>query len=279
MIHEKTPIAVYQSILLTIARNSLIREMTFRTNFIAHSIAVMSWTGLQIIFYNIIFQFRDSIGQDTGWTRYPFFVFLGTVMVVNSLMQTFFLPNLREFSELIRKGNLDFALLKPIDTQFLITFQRVDWSSLANFFLGLCVIGYSLLKMDYTPSVVQFLIFPFYLVIGVSIYYSSILMMSCSSIWLGRNQSLDQLWFYITTFSRYPMEIYQGSLGTPVRLIFTTVLPVLLVVNVPARVLAKPLSWDQLPLAVYAFFVAIAGLFFSRMLFKFALDRYRSASS
>jgi ABC-2 type transport system permease protein len=263
MQQDKAP---YAAILATVARNSLIREMTFRVNFIAHSIA-------------IIFQFRDSIGKDTGWTRYPFFVFLGTVMVVNSLMQTFFLPNLREFSEMIRKGNLDFVLLKPIDTQFLVTFNRVDWSSLANFALGIGVIVYALMQMHYTPSALQFVLFPIYLVVGVSIYYSTILLMSCSSVWMGRNQSLDQLWFYITTFSRYPLEIYEGSLGLPIRWIFTTVFPVLLVVNVPARVLAKPLTMDQLPLAGYAVVVALLGLFFSRMLFKFALDKYRSASS
>ncbi|HAI14095.1 MAG TPA: ABC transporter permease [Phycisphaerales bacterium] len=276
MQHQKPP---YAAIFWTVARNSLIREMTFRVNFIAHSIALMSWTGLQLVFYNIIFQFRDSIGKDTGWTRYPFFMFLGTVMVVNSLMQTFFMPNLREFSEMIRKGNLDFVLLKPIDTQFLVTFNRIDWSSMANFALGLGVIVYSMIQMHYMPTPLQFVLFPFYLLVGVSIYYSTVLLMSCSSVWMGRNQSLDQLWFYITTFSRYPMEIYQGSLGVPIRWIFTTVFPVLLVVNVPARVLAKPLDMDQLPLAGYAVLVAIAGLFLSRMLFKFSLNKYRSASS
>ena len=273
------PKSAFWSIFLTVARNSLIREMTFRVNFIAHGIALMCWTSLQVVFYNIIFQFRDSIGKDTGWTRYPFFVFLGTVMIINSLMQTFFMPNLRQFSEMIRMGNLDFVLLKPIDTQFFVTFQRVDWSAMANFILGLCVIGYSLVQMQYTPNLIQFALYPIYILVGVSIYYSTVLMMSCSSVWLGRNQSLDQLWFYITTFSRYPLEIYTGSLGTPIRLIFTTLIPILLVANVPARLLAKPLTMDQLPLAGYAILIAIAGLVLTRILFKFSLDRYRSASS
>ena len=39
------------------------------------------------------------------------------------------MPNAEEFSELIRTGGLDFALLKPIDTQFLISFRKVDWSA------------------------------------------------------------------------------------------------------------------------------------------------------
>ena len=42
-------------------------------------------------------------------------------MLINSLVQAFFMPNCEDISELIRTGGLDFALLKPIDTQFLIS--------------------------------------------------------------------------------------------------------------------------------------------------------------
>ena len=55
----------------------------------------------------------------TGWTIYPYFVFLATGQFVSSLVEAFFMPNTEEFSELVRTGDLDFALLKPIDTQFL----------------------------------------------------------------------------------------------------------------------------------------------------------------
>ena len=37
--------------------------------------------------------------------------------------------------------------------------------------------------------------------------------LSATSIWLGQNRSLYDFWFYITNFSRYPMEIYNGRLG------------------------------------------------------------------
>ena len=59
------------------------------------------------------------IGEGTGWGKYEFFAFLATTLFVNSVVQAFFMPNADEFSELIRTGALDFALLKPIDTQFL----------------------------------------------------------------------------------------------------------------------------------------------------------------
>ena len=51
------------------------------------------------------------------------------------------MTNADELSELIRTGSLDFALLKPIDTQFLVSLRRIDWSSLANFVFGLALLA------------------------------------------------------------------------------------------------------------------------------------------
>ena len=50
--------------------------------------------------------------------------------------------------------------------------------------------------------------------------YSLMISLSATSIWLGRNQTLYNFWFYITNFSRYPMEIYSGTFGDPLRKAF-----------------------------------------------------------
>jgi ABC-2 type transport system permease protein len=98
-------------------------------------------------------------------------------------------------------------------------------------------------------------------------------------VWLGRNSSIYDFWFYITTFSRYPMEIYSGPIGNWLRLGFTFVLPVLIVVNVPARMLAKPLRAEYAPLALFAIVATVGSLVVSRWVFQRALLSYRSASS
>ncbi len=103
--------------------------------------------------------------------------------------------------------------------------------------------------------------------------------LAATSIWLGRNQSLYDFWFYITNFSRYPMEIYNGAFGTPLRHVFTFVIPMLVVVNVPARLLAKPLSAEYAYLAAFAAVATVVGLVASRWIFQRALRSYRSASS
>jgi ABC-2 type transport system permease protein len=278
----------YLKVFLTFARNSLIRDMTFRADFIFHCISSIAWTAMNVGFYLIIFRFTSMIGEDTGWRRDEFFLFLATVWFINSLVQAFFMPNANEFSELIRTGNLDFALLKPIDTQFLISFRRIEWSALSNFVVGLLIAGVSLYGMarrevePIIPSPIAVLLYGFYVACGVAIMYSVMICLAATSVWLGRNQSLYDFWFYITNFSRYPMEIYNTPLGRPLLGFFTFVVPVLVVVNVPARILAQPLrppaDWE-LPLALWALVATALSIAFSRWLFKRSLKSYRSASS
>jgi ABC-2 type transport system permease protein len=111
------------------------------------------------------------------------------------------------------------------------------------------------------------------------VLFSLMTVLSSVSVWLGRNQSLYDFWFYITNFSRYPMEIYRGPIGTPLRRVFTFAIPILLVVNVPARLLAKPLDPESWRLAAFALVATLASLFVSRLIFNRALASYRSASS
>jgi ABC-2 type transport system permease protein len=269
----------YFRVFATFARNSLVRDMTFRTNFIIESLSSLSWMFMNLGFYLLIFQYTPMIGADTGWGKYQFFVFLATTLFVNSLVQAFFMPNAEEFSEQVRTGGLDFALLKPIDTQFLISLTKIDWSSLSNFVFAIVLLGYSLSQLDYAPGLGQALLYPVYVLCGVAIFYSLMIALASTSIWLGRNQNLYDFWFYITNFSRYPMEIYRGAVGTPLRLLFTFLIPVLVVVNVPARLLALPLAPEHWWLALFTLAATAASLLASRWLFLRALASYRSASS
>lgn len=241
-------------------------------------------------FFIIIFQHTQMIGPESGWGRYEFFVFLSTTWIVNSLVQTFFMPNAQEFSELIRTGNLDFALVKPIDTQFLISFAKVEWSSITNLIMGVCLLVYSLWQLsgaEENPLVLSpivYLLYPFYIGLGTLLMYGVMIMLAATSVWLGRNQTLYNFWFYITNFYRYPMEIYQRTfLGWTLWGTFTFAIPILVVVNVPARLMAQPLrpaeDGTTFKLAILALFATVCILVLSRFVFRNALKSYRSASS
>jgi ABC-2 type transport system permease protein len=273
------PHAAYLRVFLTFARNSLVRNMTFRANFIIECISSLSWMLMNLGFYALVFSYTNSIGQGTGWGKYEFFVFLSTTLFINSLVEAFFMPNAEEFSELVRTGGLDFALLKPIDTQFLVSLTKVDWSSFSNFAFAILLLGYSLSRLDYTPALLQIVLYPLYVLCGVAILYSLMIALAATSVWLGRNQTLYDFWFYVTNFSRYPREIYRGPIGDPLRIIFTFFVPVMIVVNVPARLLAQPMQAQYWYLALFALLATGLSLLGSRWLFLRSLDAYRSASS
>jgi len=238
----RDPRPPYLRVFLTFARNSLVRDMTFRANFLIDAISSLSWMLMNLGFYVLVFRYTPMIGANTGWGKYEFFVFLATTHIINSLVQTFFMPNASELSELIRSGSLDFVLLKPIDTQFLVSLRRVEWSSLANLGFGVGLLAYALLRLGSAPGPVMWVLYPLYVLCGAGLFYSLMIALASTSVWLVRNETLYRFWFYITTFSRYPMEVYQGRWGRPLRFAFTFIVPVLLAVNVPARLLVVPLA-------------------------------------
>ncbi len=206
-------VAAYFRVFATFARNSLVRDMTFRANFLIDSVTSMAWMFLNLAFYLLVFRFTNSIGENTGWQEYQFFIFFATSLLINSLVQSFFMTNVDELTDLIRTGGLDFILLKPIDAQFLVSLRRVEWSSLSNLVLGLVLLGYALLRLAYVPRPIQVVLYVVYVACGVAIYYSLMIALASATVWMGRNLTLYDFWFYITTFSRYPMEIYEGPIG------------------------------------------------------------------
>src|SRR5215213_7496798 len=142
----------YFRVFLTFVRNSLVRDMMFPANFIIETISSFGWVMMNVGFYLLIFKYTAQIGggssDGAAWDKYQFFVFISTSMFINSVVQMFFMTNADEFSELIRTGALDFALLKPIDTQFLISLRKVEWASLANFLVAAVLMAYALPNVE-----------------------------------------------------------------------------------------------------------------------------------
>lgn len=266
----------YARVLRTFLRNSLIREMSFRGNFLIEVVTNAFWFGAQLALFSLIF---GSVPQVNGWSRPEYFAFMATGMIINTLIEAFFMPNCANFSELIRTGNLDFALLKPIDTQFLISFEKLDLGALCHLALPLGLLGYALSELGTPISPVAVALYLALIVMGVAFFYSLMVALASTSVWFGRNQGLYEFWFYITIFARYPRQIYRGwPAGDLLRVAFSYVLPILLVVTVPAQVIVgqtlEP-SWLLLVSAA----AAGLGLWLSRWIFQRALRSYRSASS
>ena len=278
--------AHYGSVFWKFFRNSAVREMTFRGNFIITILTRGFWFAAQLTLFEIIFR---SVPTINGWSRYEYFSFMATSMLINAIVETFFMPNCANFSELIRTGNLDFALLKPIDTQFLISFEKINLAMMNQVVLALALIGFSFYKLheaNMLPEigVIQVLLYFALIGAGVTFFYSLMIALASTSVWFGRNQGLYDFWFYVTVFARYPRSIYESPYMPSQVLLFTftNLLPILVVVTVPAQVLLNKEYAEPgylMPPVLTAVAAAVVGLIVSRRIFRWSLNQYRSASS
>src|SRR5581483_10634070 len=137
----------YVRLFFAFARFGLATEMAFRANFLVKLLVEILWLGILLIFYWKLFENTSSIG---GWSRSEYFFFVGCHYTLAGIVETFFLTNCVEFAELVRSGDLDTYLLKPIDEQFLISCRWIDWSTLPNIMQGIAIMIIALAVMGWT---------------------------------------------------------------------------------------------------------------------------------
>ncbi len=265
----------YLRLLWALARYSLAREMAFRGNFLIKVSVEALWLLILLAFYRTIFQKMPSQAAIADWTEARYMFFVGCYFTLEGLMETFFLENCNGFADLVRSGDLDFYLLKPIDEQFLISCRDIDWSTSANVLMGVAVMVFSLIQMDWAFDLFRVLVFLVMLGCGTAIAYSFLLLLTSTSVYFVRNQSLYEMWWLATSLMRYPRDIFR-SWAAPIGWVFSFLIPVMLVVQVPASVMVK--VFDP---AMVIFTLVATGvlLFLSRKFFRYSLRRYRSASS
>ncbi len=259
----------------SLAKFSLLGEMAFRGNFVVKVFVELLWLAILLLFNFTLFEHTSQIAD---WDQHEYLFFLGCYFAMGGVLETLFLSNCNEFADLVRTGDLDYFLLKPVDEQFLVSCRTVDWSCAPNVVLGGGVMAYALWGAGWEVPWHAVPLFLAMFVCGAALAYGFLLMLTAASVWFMRNQSLMEMWWLFGTLMRYPREIFlRTAWVSPVGIVFSTVIPIMLVTNVPARVMVnKVLSpWAVL----YTALAAAAVLWVSRRFFRAALRRYRSASS
>src|SRR2546423_15566967 len=91
-------------------RNSLIRELSFKVNFILWMVVEVLWFCGQIVFFGIIFGQVDRIGD---WSKWEVILLVGTHQMIGQLFQAFFFVKVSNIPELVRTGRLVSLLVPP----------------------------------------------------------------------------------------------------------------------------------------------------------------------
>ena len=260
----------YFTIWKTFFSNSLTRDMEFKANFISHICVDLIYYTSLYLFYHVIFQFTDSIGS---FDKDVVIIFLIVTYMIDAIFEFFFGSNIYSFNQMIIKGNLDFILTKPINSQFLLSLRYIGFNGLVSFSL-LSIILIILVENYNQESItyINYLLFSVSFIMGNLIWYFIDFMIHCLSFWF-QNFSVAG-WFSnnIKQFSMKPDTIYFGAL----RKILFSFMPMALIASVPVRFLIYGfdliLFINQLSVCVFFFFL-------SRYFWLKSVIKYESASS
>ena len=260
----------YWELYVALWKNSVTREMAFKGNFILWIIVEIAWFGLQLCFVSVVFSQTETVGT---WTRWEMVLLVGASNFIQQLYQAFFLTNCTNLSELVRTGKMDFLMLLPVNTRFLVSLRVVDLGAFVNALFAVCVMVFAAGKLGLHPQAGQLAGFAALCAAGILIHYSLMFILATICFWTVRAQGIVWGYYNLFNIARMPDEAFRGVFKG----VFTFALPVLLVSNVPARVLAGKLASPGACLLLLGLGVVWAVI--SEWFWRLSLRRYTSASS
>jgi ABC-2 type transport system permease protein len=249
-------------------RISIMRDMQSRGNFFVGCLVVFCFPVLSLLFVGAIYGQTANLN---GWTLPQYLVLVGTFMMLSSFVFTMFFKNIFELPEFIRKGNLDFMLLKPINNQFLVSTRYVSFVEMAQILPGAVLVIIGAVNLDGGIEWWRWLLYPVLMVCGIIITYSIWFMMVTPCVWWIK-MDFAEFFFNLFDLGRYHPDMFGGV----VRVVLTFVLPFGVVAATPADLLLNRLSVEALIWMVGA---AALFLYASHRFWRYAQKRYHGASS
>ena len=261
----------YTGIYLALIKNSVAREMGFKSNFLLWIVVDLLWFGLQVCFISVLYLHTDNIGS---WTKWQVVLLIAASNFIQQIFQALFLVNLTNLSELVRQGKLDFLLLLPANTRFIVSLRQVDLGGLVNACAAVAVMVYAVQQLDLHPTALQVTGFVALCLLGVLIHYFLMTLLAAVCFWTVKAQGIVWGYYNLFNIARMPDEAFQRGVF---KAFFTLAIPMLLVSNVPTRVLAGKL--ESPTTIILMLVVAIVCGVVSELGWRASLRRYTSASS
>jgi viologen exporter family transport system permease protein len=250
-------------------RASALLSLQYRYEFLVDGPIEFFWAITMIIPLLIVFQGRTSLA---GWTLGEALVVSGWFILLQGILEGAINPSLTSVVEHIRKGTLDFILLKPADAQFLVSTAKFEPWRAMNILTGLGVFIYAFHVLGHPPSLLGLLSSVLLLATSSLLLYSLWILTVSAAFYVVKVDNLTYFFSSIFDAARWPSSVFRGVL----RLIFTFVIPLALMTTYPAQAMLGKLSAATLLSAV------IGSLLFAllaRLIWLQSIGRYTSASS
>ncbi|MCB9137206.1 MAG: ABC-2 family transporter protein [Caldilineaceae bacterium] len=250
-------------------RVGLLTEMEYRINFWINLVQSLLSAAVALGALAVVFGQTDNLG---GWTPAEMIALLGVYYIIGALIRVIIRPSMTQFMEDVRKGTLDFTLVKPADAQWLISVQKVEIWQLMDLVIGIGLLGLALQRMGERVGLQQAFIFGVTLLAGGLIVYSFWLILSTFAFWFVRVDNIQVIFTSLYEAGRWPITIYPGWL----RMMLTFLVPVAFATTVPAQAFTGRLEPGLMlgALALAAFMLIVARLFW-----RYGLRAYSGASA
>ncbi len=250
-------------------RYSVVRSMMFRGDFIMWSMVELFWMGVNVAAVAIIYRHTDSVA---GWSQYEMLLLVGTSMLIQRLLMGLFWSNLFEMGRNIRSGYFDFFLAQPGHPLFMVSTRKIDLDSLLNIVVAAAIVGYSINRLELSPSGGDIAAYILFLGCGLVVSYAFVLLLASISFWTIGTKGVEDGYFTMYEFSRLPKPAFSGVANV----LFVWILPMVVVSNVPSRTLVSGASWGD---SLWLIGTTLVWLGIAVTVFFRGLRRYSSASS
>nr|WP_312875659.1 ABC-2 family transporter protein [Paenibacillus planticolens] len=207
----------YVQLLREFMRACIVEEFEYRANFAANILSTVLWLAMAILTVQLYFYRTEEIG---GWDFYEVLVLLGIFNAVHGFIEFVLQPNMSRLVNHIRKGTLDFVLMKPVDSQFYISFRHLVFWRLSDVVLGLALVAYALWQLEVIPSLLMLIEFAIVFVASLAVVYSLWMGMMMFSFWAVKVDNLSYLFSSFFETARFPVSVYKGFLRFTLRIYF-----------------------------------------------------------
>lgn len=243
--------------------------MEYRSNFFANVLSTVSSVLFALLTLQVFFMRTEEMA---GWRFEQVLVLLGVFNALNGVIAMVLRPNIGRIVQHIRKGTLDFILMKPVDSQFFISFRHIVFWPITDVLLGFGMIGYAAVKMGIAVTVGDLIWFLLMFFASVVTLYAIWMILMTLSFWFVKVENLTMVFSSLFETARFPISVYKPWL----RMLLTYLFPVAVLTTFPAAAFVGKLNGQD---AFISFAVAGVLVVLSRLFWKKALRHYSSASS
>lgn len=211
-------------------------------------------------------------GVINGWSLGEMIVLLGVYYVIQGAQSVFFEMSFERFMEYVRLGTFDFLLIKPVNSQFMVSTRHIQIAQVGQVVFGFLLVGYGIAQLGAGLGLGEIVSFVITLACGLILVYCVVLVLGTLAFWFVRIENLLVIFWSFLDAGRFPVDVYPGWL----RVTLSTVIPIGIAVTVPAQAAAGRLD---APALIGILLGSAAVLAFSTWFWNFGVRHYSGASA